>query len=847
MVFRDLKTSDGITASAVERILQAGDEPIIYLTTLPEQESGVREDLLLIRKNGEIQCLDGIDLKTRWISPASTISKHTSMPEVIDHEVMFAQLTDAHTASKRLLKGREDIMSFFPQEIVADGFNPHILVIITSPKDSALASARTLHMVTLHSMTGDGSTRATRSVHSLLSIVLPKLQSEMTGKVAYNLQVASGVLHELDSQYLRTIDLSGSRPEIQSQLYVEDANSFLPLSRASVLTASEQSINIYNRKFQSIQASMILKSSLQSISRKRKIDDENVSSEPKTCKLVAYSAKYSLAHAIAGSELLAFHIDSRQDIPGRRRALGLLIDTLGCGVVRTPNLADRRLKKISLNSIGSYIPGSDPNFETQWREKFSELDRFVLEEDVAAFEALIANEVGIQIEEEQREIKVNGLSVTLNGLNGVSTKTATDDAKPIPRWKWPEHKEDYPDMDPRLVRYALSRIFSWRSSKSSNPAQNSEKLDDERILITFFPPNLVHWLIETGNLSHTSVHSALRHDGQISTTERIPAGQIVDALAEVDPELKILFSMISNTRLDAAELLHAIRLLMQSLELLEDASKVKDHLLTNGDALQSTNVELEAEIELEQEKAATALSIAESYLGEYSSIRGQALSLALAKLHACPHSAVVSALRSMLTSADIVCLIYLLRFELARGAWTSRYLDTYEGGGIEDEHGQENTILLVSGLLNCCIDAIGAGGWLSGDSMLVNGDHFESEELIQSLKLEVSAALEGIEEASYLKGLIAEMVRYGEGFQKGLPAGEKGMKLDSSKRRNTQPITLPKVGRESRLLPFGLKSEQLVSKYRVGAGGEIQPRTARDIGRLKSKKVGKYSRERIVI
>jgi hypothetical protein len=192
-------------------------------------------------------------------------------------------------------------------------------------------------------------------------------------------------------------------------------------------------------------------------------------------------------------------------------------------------------------------------------------------------------------------------------------------------------------------------------------------------------------------------------------------------------------------------------------------------------------------------------------------------------------------------------LIYLLRFELARGAWTSRYLDTYESGGIDDDGGQESSIILVSGLLNCCIDAIGAGGWLSGDSMLAHNDHFESEELIQSLKLEVSAALEGIEEASYLKGLIGEMVRYGEGVQKALPPGEKGTKMDSSRKRNTRPITLPHVGRDARLLPFGLKSEKRVSLYRVGAGGEVQARTARDIGHLKSKKVGKYSRERIEI
>jgi hypothetical protein len=811
--------------------------------------------LLLIRKDGEIQCLDGINLKTRWISPASTISKNTSMPDVINHEVQFAQLTDAHTASKRLLKGREDVLSVFPQEIGDEGFNPQILVIITSPKDLALSSDRTLHVVTLPLKTVSDSSGSIRSVHALLSVVLPRLQSEITGEVEYNLQVASGVLHELDGRYLRALDLSGSRPKIQSQLYVEDVKSFLPLSRTSILTASEESINIYNRTFQSIQASMSLKSNLQSTLRKRKIDDEDLPSTPKTYKLVTYSQKHSMVHAIAGNDLIAFQIGSRQDAPGRRRAFGLLIDTLGCGVAHAPNLADEPLQKISLNSLGLYIPGSDLNLEGGLSEKFSELDRYVVHEDVVAFERLVANEFGIQRDEEelsrlgegQGTKRANGISSIPNGLNGLSTKSATGDGKSIPQWMWPESREVYPAVDPRLVQYVLSRILSWRSSTSPNQAEGTETLGDKKLVITFFPSNVVHWMIETGNFSPASVHSALRHDGQISIIERIPAGQIVAALADVDPELKLLFSFISSTHLDALELLYAIRLLMQSLGLLEDVPKAEDHLLATGEIFESTNGELEAEIELEQEKAATDLGVAESYLGDYSSIRGQALSLALAKLHACPDSAVVSALRSILTSAEIVSLIYLLRFELARGAWTSRYLDTYEGGNAGDEQEQENTILLVSGLLNCCVDAIGAGGWLSADSMLVNGDHFESEELIQSLKLEVSAALEGIEEASYLKGLIAEMVRYGEGVQRGLPASEKGRKVGSSKMRDLRPVTLSQAGRDSRLLPFGLKGEQQVSLYRVGAGGEIQQRTARDIGRLKSKKVGKYSRERIVI
>lgn len=857
MLFRDITSPDGTTEStSTEKTIHGGDRPVTFLATLCEQGDENQGDLLLVCKDGEIQCLDGIDLETRWTSPASTIGRNTTMPDVLNHEVQFSHLTNAHLASKRLLKGRDDIFSVFPREISADGFNPPILVIITIPKDPALTSDRTLHVVTLPSKTFIDSTSSIRSVHALLSVALPDLPSGGDTELAYNLQVASGVLHVLCGQYLTSLDLSDSRPKIQSQVYVDTAKSFLPLSRTSVIAASEESINIYNRTFQSIQASLSLKSSLQSTPRKRKIDDDDFSSELKTCKLVAHSAKQSVVYAIAGNDLVAFQIDSRQDILGRRRALGLLIDTLGCGIVHAPSLADAPPQNISLKWLGPYTIGSEPMFMKQMNKKLSELDHFVVEEDIEGFERIMAAELGIKRDEEEldrwkrekKQTKVNGVATT-SGSNGLSNEFMTSDAKPIPLWVWPESKAQYPDVDPRLVQYALSRIFSWRGPTPSNEMEEPEasgegRIGEERLVITFFPHNLVHWLIETGNLNHGSVQSALRHDAQISITQKVPAGQLVDALIDLDPEFTILFSLISNTHLDAVELLHAIRRVMQSLELLGDSPVPEDHLLTNGEAHESINGDLEAEIEIEQEKVAKALNLAEQYLGDNSSIRGRTLSLALAKLHACSESAVISGLRSIFSSAEIISLIYLLRFELARGAWTSRYLDTYESGGIEDESGQDNTILLVSGLLNCCIDAIGAGGWLSEDSMLVSGDHFESEELIASLKLEVSAALEGVEEASYLKGLIAEMVRYGEGVQRGLPPSRKS---DSSKRWDAKPIVLPQVGYETRLLPIGLKSEQQVSRYRVGAGGEIQQRTMRDIGRLKSRKVGKYSRERIVI
>jgi hypothetical protein len=141
------------------------------------------------------------------------------------------------------------------------------------------------------------------------------------------------------------------------------------------------------------------------------------------------------------------------------------------------------------------------------------------------------------------------------------------------------------------------------------------------------------------------------------------------------------------------------------------------------------------------------------------------------------------------------------------------------------------------------VDAVGAGGWLTGEARLVDGDPFEAEDLIHSLKLEVSAALEGIEEAVYLKGLTAEMIRYGDGVQAALPKSSS----ETQTEKRSKPIVLPTIGQEIRTLPLGLKAEKQISLLKVAAGGAVYQRTRRDIGHLKSQKVGKYSRERIVV
>ena len=345
-----------------------------------------------------------------------------------------------------------------------------------------------------------------------------------------------------------------------------------------------------------------------------------------------------------------------------------------------------------------------------------------------------------------------------------------------------------------------------------------------------------------------NIELALRDRIHESGLESIPSGELVDAIVEIDPQMDLLFALVSVNYLGAAELLAAIRRLMESLELFgEDAATRQLMLMNEEDSnLESGNIEDQvAELEAEAE---ADLALAEYQLGPGSGIRGEALSLALSKLYSFPTNSIVHALQTTYSSQEIVSLIYLLRFEMARGAWTSRYLDGDELDVSDDETGvPDSTILLISSLLSNCIDAVGAGGWLAGHARLVSSNRFEAEELIASLKLEVSAALEGLEEAVYLRGLTSEMVRYGDMVRKGQSGGD-GSQAEWRKSKPTLGSHIISTSeQEGKFLPLGLKAEQPISKFRVGAGGEVHERSLRDIGRLKSHKVGKYSLERIVV
>ncbi|KAI9823632.1 MAG: hypothetical protein M1832_002413 [Thelocarpon impressellum] len=493
--------------------------------------------------------------------------------------------------------------------------------------------------------------------------------------------------------------------------------------------------------------------------------------------------------------------------------------------------------------LASFLSEVDPVHDGRWKDQVSKMDRYVDNEDVENFERIFAKAVGIGRDEANLEkwknrrdawkrenLPSNGIQPNGVGLpNGTGTHRAPDsttmedeisgfpEERPLPEWLWPSRdptNRGQAFIDQRKVLYALHQDQS-----------------ENKLAMQIYPPNVFRWVLDNGFFSRANIQRALRKPGLV---EQVLPGQVVQAIVDFDPDMTILLTvLLAPVHLEAADLWEAVRLLIRSLGYPDITDQDEALLLTNGDGA-LTNGDVAMALEKEEEAAEQEMQLAVSSL-ENGDVRARALTLALTKLHLIEPSLAAQSLRKTMTGAEMISLIHLLRVEMARDGWLSRYFN--DDADLDDEGaGLNGGIMLISDLLNVTLDGIGAGGWVT------RGDPVDADELVVALQGEVSAALEGVEEATYLDGLLSEMLHYGKSVTR---AG------NSSVNKNAAPvpgsIIVQSEEMESRMLPLGLKAEQPVSLTRVGAGGEIKKRTLRDIGRLKSMRVGKYSIERIVL
>ncbi|UNI17191.1 hypothetical protein JDV02_003564 [Purpureocillium takamizusanense] len=791
-LFKDVVHPDGKTTStSLSQLLKTS--PVRYITgSSSTSQTSAIGDIVVVCQNGDFVYLSGETLAVQWSSPSTSTVQDVVAGAIDDFEVQHVSSGSMSEFREGMFKGRPEVFSALPRALDS---NPSLVAMVSKSVSQGQASR---HLVVLAAMPTGATSSGLQKLIPLDVIPIGALHGNDNEAPNCQIDIQSGLFLELVAGNVSIYDLSSAVPKQKSTVQLDGAKSFIRLSRPFILSTSSTSIGLYNYQYRSIHAKSALDLS--------ELPPE--SQAPRSCQLITYLRSQDLVVALVDNVLVSVQIEPPKS-HGKRRKDGLLIDSIGRGAA-TEIRAKKQKHEVPSMEFSRQVPGSmTESYLATYYQDLQTADQLLGSNDFGKWEELLREKLGMKLRKDTPF--ANG--VTANG------QTSSD-----PEWNW-LFEEAYPAVDRRWVIYGLGQVFSVESAASEG-AQPSLRL--------ILPDsNVTTYLVVTGSLTMSNIKLAFRDDLGPEADNKALAGDLIQCLAEADPSMTLLLNYLQATKLGEVELLLAIRTLMLSMDLIPDAKKLNSMKLLTADA-HDTNDKYEMDLDdLEREIAVT-----EHYLGDESSSRSRGLTLAFTKLWRLPAVSVVKALRATVQTEEILALIYLLRVELVRGAWTTLYVDptSFEAEG--NDPPPDGVITLIADLLGRCLDAVGAGGWLFNDAMLW-ADKAEAGDFLTALKLEVTAALEGIEEAVTLNGLVGEAVRFGLTAEKGWAARQTW--------NTNKPIPMQLDGRESRLLPLGLKTKQLPTKEKVVSGGEVVDRSMRETGHLISQKVEAYSLEKLAI
>jgi hypothetical protein len=798
-LFKDIVHPDGKTTSTTTTQTLT-TSPVRYMTSsATNSQTSALGDLWLMCQDGEFVSLSSESLATLWSgSTKSTIQDavaSTISAFQIDH------VTSATVAEfgEGMFKHRPEVFSALPKSINSDA---ELLLVLSKSTSQGQVNH---HLSVVAVASGGAATSTDMQRLTPLDVVPLPAPAQGAGLPAYQVDIQSGLLMQLQDGAMNVYSLTGAVPKLKSVVEMDTASTFTRLSRPFILSCSLQSMGLYNYQYRSVHAKASLDLG--------EIMADN--QEPRSCQLLSYLRSQEMVVALVDNALIGIQVEPPKN-HGKRRKEGLLIDSIGRGsALEIP--AKKPRHDDPSPEFSRHVPGTvTDTYLAQLQTETQTADELLSTNELDKWEELLRAKFHVGL-------KDRNAAANTDEANGAVTSDSEG-----PEWQWLAGPSAYPIVDRRWIIYAISQIFTV------DPASS----DDSRPRLRFVLPdgNVLTYLVVAGHLTLTNITSAFREDleGEVADMKGL-SGDLIQCMTDADPSMTLLLNYLQATKVGEVELLLAIKALMQSMELLPTTDKLNSMKLLKNEAHEEAGDNYEMDLDdLEREIAAT-----EHYLGDDSSSRSRGLTVAFTKLWRLPASRTIKALRMTMRTQEVLSFIYLLRVELVRGAWTTLYIDPTSFDAEGNDPPPDGVIALVSDLLGRCLDAVGLGGWLFNDAMSW-ADKAEAGDFLTALRLEVSAALEGIEEAVYLNGILGEMVRYGQATQK----------HGSRQAWNTMkpvPMQLEGAGREARLLPFGLKTKALPTKDKVVSGGEVVQRSMRETGHLISQKVEAYSLEKLVV
>ncbi|KAL8847436.1 MAG: hypothetical protein Q9221_007505 [Calogaya cf. arnoldii] len=366
----------------------------------------------------------------------------------------------------------------------------------------------------------------------------------------------------------------------------------------------------------------------------------------------------------------------------------------------------------------------------------------------------------------------------------------------------------------RIVDFALSKMFSTVQSEGTDHGTVQRM---RRLHVDFFFGQTWQYLVRNGLVSAERVEASLRRSGRLSPNHSLKDGELIRVLAEQDISLAALLPFLgSHCLVQIPEVCQALKIVIARFATLAAGRAQK--LLSNGDEPVSLN-----DNSMDGMDLANQSSVDSDHLHNLFDV-------IVARCDACPTSTVTKAFKAQLSTSELQTLVILLRTKLRQDGWLSSHAEE----GLDVDAGirhNDREISMIGKLMNCVIDSLGTRGWLLNNDFAENAA--EAVETVSNMQAEVSTALEGIWEANYLRALLGDL----------LICGKDALKSQTTRIHPSSDWR----GTSKTALPLGLKLEQDISLVKVGAGGELQKRSRRDVGKLKSRRVPEYSFEQIAI
>jgi hypothetical protein len=713
-------------------------------------------------------------------------------------QVVCAQWISHADASRGLLRRRADIL----KASAASNSSFLLLVYLDKSHDDAQFIMGVFEVPSI-SGTNSYSSNSIDALRLLISNPIPasKWWTESTD-VQFYFHAPTARLSMSSDRELSTFDLSRYEIGASSKFVTVDGFvSVFPIAANLVAAASSPAVQIYDVDFHSVQVSYDLNKLLKQKGRNDTTD--------KSVRFISYFPKINLLVARLGRCLIGFQLPETINRNQSYRAGNRLIDSLGRGAYqsRTAKMWDR-----SEVGFGTFKPLSMQKKQTRsrWEARKKELDNLVAQKEGGKFEQLMTTELSAE---------------TMEGEPAADRLTS-------------ELPDDQQFVRDDRIEYLLSKMF--RIPRTADKSKGEKKL-----ALVFVPDQLFRWLARRSCLSTNTVQRALLRQ---PIRPQLKLGAVAQSIIERDPSLSLLLDYLQAGNLsNGDEMMVIIKALIRigvaaaengpghdSLWLEDARNKASNGSQPNG------NISC---------ASPSGPAMAGGGLPRHHS---SAMNRVLEIFCSLSPSKMTSAVRRHFDSDESLALIQYLRQQLFRSGHTSSSLGL--NGISADPVPALETIALV---LSSCIDAL-------GPARLVGSAFGQSnwQDLVPDLKMEISLALGAIEEATYLRGIIQEMVRHGDATDgrqtfHGQPSSPEQLRIQPAEMALERATRIDSERAEDEgqdltgfpsMLPLGLNMEEKVTrnKKRKG-GGEIQQRSARELHYLQDRKVGRYRFERIIV